>query len=156
MPNILNDNVNISPHKNQDYKHVLKENEKQLNELHDYDKKINELILNKIQEFESENRALTTKLASFQTKFKVLSKSLLDAQKDSKICEEKYKRLKVGNKNLLAILQSVNHLYRNKYGEFSDELLQQKSETVEEIDPNNNNISNKNYFVNEGLLIIRK
>ena len=149
----LSDNMNISSHKKLDYKYFSKEVQKQLKELNEFDNKINELLFKKITQFEDEINVLTDKNRIIQIQLKLLNKSIVDAQKGLKKCEENYKMLKVENNNLLAEFQTIKNVKENNDADFLEDLTRNKNRNITEEINHNKNVSSN--FFNEGLLLIR-
>ena len=118
-----------------------------MGELYENDNKINELLLNKMLQFENENKDLKEKNKNIETDVEVLKKSMKTAQKEYKILKEEEEDLHVK-------LQSTKKAIQQNEAEFSEMPRRKRRKTTEgHID--NRNLTSKNCFVNEGLLVIR-
>ena len=133
--------------KNPPYKYVnngfSNEIEQQLEEMHDNENKINDLLLKKINEFIKENKLLTEINKSSQIELNRLKTSMKNSQKYLELWKENYRLLQLNNKNLLDNLQNYNDV------DYSEELPIDKRKSFTE-----NNISSRSYCTVEGLLFI--
>ena len=132
--------------KKQIYKYFSKDVQSHLEELYEFDNKINELLLNKILVFENENKDLKQKNKNIEISVEALKKSMKNAQKDYKILKEE--------EDLLVKLQSTKKLIQQNEAELPETPPRKRRKTTEENIDNHNKTS-KNCLVNEGLLIIR-
>ena len=135
------------------YKGVSDESKKQLEELNECDDKFNNLVLNKILEFGSENKILKDKNKNSQIELQVLNKSLRKKQKESENCKESFKKLQKENKDLLAKLQSSKKELENIGADLSKN-EQKIIGKVKEENANDKNHSSSKSTTNEGLLIM--
>ena len=116
-----------------------------MEELYEFDNKINELLLNKILAFENENQDLKQKNKNMEISVEALKKSMKNAQKDYKILKEE--------EDLLVKLQSTKKLIQQNEAELPETPTRKRRKTIEGCIDNDNRIS-KSCLVNEGLLII--
>ena len=139
--------------KNQTYNCFSKEVQNQLEELYEYDNEINELLLNKILQFENENKFLKDENKRIQIEFVELKKSMQEARKYSEKLKLNYKMLQE-KENLLIKLQSSNKLIQQNEAELA-EIPSLKERKTKEENIDNHNATSKSCFVNEGLLVMR-
>ena len=126
---------------------------KQLETFDEYNNKINKLLLNKIVEFENENKVLKEKIKSSHTILNGLETRLKNAQINEKQLKEKYKNIRKENKELLAKLQNSKEELENIDADLSND-QQNIIKTVRgNYNKNKNHYSNK-AISNQGLLII--
>ena len=120
--------------------------EQQLEEILDYENKINDLLLKKITEFITENKALTEVNKNSQIQLKTLQISMRNAQKDAENWQEEYKIFQLKNKDMLAKLQNDKKLTKSNVVDYFEELPRKTSKHLDE-----NKLSSRIYFTNDGL-----
>ena len=148
----LNENLKLISDKNQKYNCFSKEVQNQLEELYEYDNEINELLFNKILQFENENKFLKDENKRIQMELVELKKSMQNARRYSEKLKLNYKLLEE-KKDLLIKLQSTNKKIQQSEAELSGAPpLKRRKTTEESID--NHNVTSKSCFVNEGLVVI--
>ena len=125
--------------------------EQQLEELNEYEYKINGLLLKKITEFSKENKILTGIIKTSVIKLDSLKKSLQKAQKDVEIVKEKSEMLHLTNKDLLKKFKTFNKLPMHNDDKHSETVPRKKIISVKE---NNNTLSSKTNLKIKGLLVI--
>ena len=146
--------MDINSDKQLFHKCFSKQVQNQLGELFEYDKKNNELLLNKILQFENENKDLKEKNKNIQFDVEDLKKLMKNAQKDSEKLRKNYKMLQEEEDDLLVKLQNTKKLIQQNEAELSERPRRKRRKTTEgSID--NRNGTNKSHLVNEGLLVIR-
>ena len=124
-----------------------------MEELYELDNKNNELLLNKILQFENENKVLKEQNKTIQVKLVELKKSIKKAQRYSKKLRQKYKTLKEEEDDLLVKLQSTKKLKQQNNVELYGAPPRKRRKTTEgSVD--NRNVTSKSRLVNEGLLVI--
>ena len=142
---LISDNTQI-------YNFFSKEIQSHLEELYELDNKNNVRLLNKILQFENENKVLKEQNKNIQGKLVELKESIKNAQKDSAKLRQNYKILKE-EEDLLVKLQSTKKLIQQNEAESSGEPPLKRIKTTEgSID--NRNVTSMSSLVNEGLLII--
>ena len=117
--------------------------EQKLEEIHDNENKINDLLLKKITEFINENKVLTKINKSSQIKLNNVKTSMKNAQRYLEFWKEYYRLLQLNNKNLLDKLPNNNDV------DYSEKLPKHMRKLNSE-----NNISSRSDFAIEGLLFI--
>ena len=137
----LDDKPNKSPPDKYVNKGFSSEIEQQLEELNDYENKINGLLLKKITEFIKQNKVLTDINNTSLIELESLKNSFQKAQKDVEILKENYEMLQSTNKDLLDKLENFNN------DDNHSEAVQRKL-----VKENINTFSNE--FTIEGLLLI--
>ena len=125
-----------------------------MEELYEFDNKINELLLNKILAFENENKVLKEKNKSIQNDIEVLKNSMKNAQNDSEKLRQNYKKLQQDEKDLVVKLKSTNKAIHKNEADFPKTPPRKRSKTTEE-NIENHNITSNSHLINEGLLVIR-
>ena len=121
--------------------------EQQLEELTDYENKINNVLLEKIAEFEKENKELKELNKSSQIDLKSLKTCMTEAQKDAEKLEEDYNIFQLTNKELLLKLQNTNKLTKRNDVDHCEELQNRNL-------LNEDNLSSSSCLSSEGSLVI--
>ena len=122
---------------------------KHLEELNDYDNKINERLLKKINKIENENGLLTESNKTAEICLKKLKVILKNVRVDANNWKKKCNKLELKNKDLLVKIQSAKEVCDNNDVAKFNEIPKKKSKITKE----NNyciDISSSSYFTNEG------
>ena len=138
---LISDNTQI-------YNFFSKEIQSHLEELYELDNKNNVRLLNKILQFENENKDLKEQNKNIQGKLVELKESIKNAQNDSAKLRQNYKILKE-EEDLLVKLQSTKKVIQQNESESSGA---PPLKTEGSID--NRNVTSMSSLVIEGLLII--
>ena len=132
---------------------MSKEVQCNLEELYEFDNKINDLLLNKIIVFQNENKDLKEKNKRIEIELEKLKNSMKNAQNDSEKLRQNYKILQQEQKDLFVKLQNTKKLIQQNEAELS-ETPPRKKRKATEVNIDNHNRTSKSCFVNEGLLVI--
>ena len=144
----LNDKLNRSPPDKYVNKGFSNEIEQQLEELTDYENKINNVLLEKIAEFINENKELSELNKTSQIDLKSLQNSMTEAQKDAETWKVNYKVLQLQNKDLLVKLHNNDKFPKNNDVDNSDDLSINKLKLSNEPKHSNNiTLSQEGSFV---------
>ena len=132
--------MNTTPPGKYVYKGFSNDIEEQLEEIHDNENKINDLLLKKITEFINENKVLTKTNKSSQIKLNNVKTSMKNAQRYLEFWKDYYRLLQLNNKNLL------DKIPKNNDVDYSEKSPKHKRKLESK--------NNKSYFTIEGLLFI--
>ena len=100
--------------------------EEKLEEIHDYENKINNLLLEEMTKFTKENKELIEKNKISQMELTNVKELMRNAQNDAENWKRNYKILQMKNENLLLKLQNTKKISNNNATDYSKELPRKK------------------------------
>ena len=149
----MHDKLKIGKHKNPDFRGFSSDIQNQLNEINDCEIKKNKLLLEKVKDYEVENKMLKETNKKANIYHDALKTSIKTVQVDVNNCKENYKKLRKENKKLLAKLLRTKKVIKNSNADSSEE-LPRKRRKITKTYTNNTNSSINKYIADRGLILI--